>query len=313
MGLVKMGEPVYQAFLVAEEGLTAGREFSISAILDAGRPAFLIGSDSRSHLTVDGADAAHALIVRRQNAYFIQPRFAGQRVLVNGKAISGPTCLLPGDRVQIGEAALRFEQDEREPEVVTPPVQPPVPKPQPARSVVYYPATSAPAAAAFQPSPAPTVYRPPAAQTGGANLLSLFLGMAVILVIIGVVGYGLVSGTNATAPAGEVSFAYNDGNVTLLMFEAEWCAYCPQQKPIVRALADQYRGDVYVEYVDIDVPANSGLVARFGARAVPLIIIINDQGETIATFRGLTSERNLRAGIDQALATSTGTAASRRG
>lgn len=310
-GVGTMSEPVYHAFLAAEEGITTGQEFSISGVLDAGRPAFLIGSDPRSHVQVDGADASHALIVRRQSAYFIQPRFPGQSVRVNGKIISGPTCLLPGDRVQIGTAVLRFEQDERPPSV-TPPQPPPASQPPPTRTVVYFPAQPA-AAAGLQPAAAPAVYHPPAAQTGGVNIMSLVLGLVAILAIIGGVGYGLVSGAGSAAPAGEVNFAYNDGNVTLLMFEAKWCTYCPQQKPIVRALAEQYRGDVYVEYVDIDVPANSGLVSRFGARAVPLIVIINDQGQTTATFRGLTSERNLRAGIDQALKESTGGAASQRG
>lgn len=77
-------------------------------------------------------------------------------------------------------------------------------------------------------------------------------------------------------------------------------------------LADEYKGDVYVHYIDIDDRRNSRLVNEYGARSIPFIVILNDQGKIIASFRGVTSERLLRDAINTALAASTG-AASQRG
>lgn len=76
-------------------------------------------------------------------------------------------------------------------------------------------------------------------------------------------------------------------------------------------LASEYKGDVYVHYVDIDNLSNRSLVNRYGARSIPFIVILNDQGEVVTTFRGVTSERTLRSALDQALAVSTGTGSQR--
>lgn len=308
-------ESLQQAALVIETGADGGRRVSISAVLDGGRPAFLIGSDPRSHLQLSAADAlpAHAIVLRRAGGYFLQPRFPHCAVLVNGRRSSGPTCLLPGDEVQIGAAVLRFEQVEGQIEAnPSPPATvrtaPAVAQPAP----VSIPAPAAASPALAQPALVdrePVIYRPPALEPAGSvNLFTTMLGVISVLAIIGVVAYGLISG-GGVQTSEAANFAYNDGNVTLLMFEASWCTFCKQQKPIVSALSDEYRGDVYVEHIDIDNPSNRGLVNRFGARSVPLIVIMNDRGETVATFRGLTPARSLRPALERALRQSTGTAA----
>jgi thioredoxin-like negative regulator of GroEL len=74
----------------------------------------------------------------------------------------------------------------------------------------------------------------------------------------------------------------------------------------VDRLARDYRGDAYVTYIDIDDPRSSGLVNTYGAYSIPLIVILNDQGEISMQFRGLTPEASLRAAFDAALAESTG-------
>jgi len=75
----------------------------------------------------------------------------------------------------------------------------------------------------------------------------------------------------------------------------------------VDRLARDYRGDAYVRFIDIDDPRNSGLVNTYGAFSIPLMVIMNDQGEVVYTFRGLTPEATLRAAFDAALTESTGT------
>jgi thioredoxin-like negative regulator of GroEL len=80
----------------------------------------------------------------------------------------------------------------------------------------------------------------------------------------------------------------------------------------VDRLARDYRGDAYVRFIDIDDPRNSGLVNTYGAFSIPLMVIMNDQGEVVSTFRGLTPEATLRAAFDAALTESTGTGATAR-
>ena len=55
-------------------------------------------------------------------------------------------------------------------------------------------------------------------------------------------------------------------------------------------LARDYRGDAYVRFIDIDDPRNSGLVNTYGAFSIPLMVIMNDQGEVVYPVRGLTPE-----------------------
>ena len=76
--------------------------------------------------------------------------------------------------------------------------------------------------------------------------------------------------------------------------------------PIVNGLADEYRGDVYVEMVDIENFANRGLVGQYAATAIPLIVIFNDQGEISGKFYGYIGEQALRRAMIIALDESSG-------
>ncbi len=69
----------------------------------------------------------------------------------------------------------------------------------------------------------------------------------------------------------------------------------------MNGLAQQYKGDVYVEYIDIENWANRRMVAEYGATSIPYIVILNDTGEISSIFRGLQSEATLRRAIEQAL------------
>lgn len=69
----------------------------------------------------------------------------------------------------------------------------------------------------------------------------------------------------------------------------------------MNGLAQQYKGDVYVEFIDIENRANRRMVAQYAATSIPLIVILNDKGEISSMFRGLQSESTLRTAIDRAL------------
>jgi thiol-disulfide isomerase/thioredoxin len=102
-------------------------------------------------------------------------------------------------------------------------------------------------------------------------------------------------------------YAYKDGHVTVVMFEASWCHFCKQQKPILTSLASEFRGKVYNQFLDAEAPVNSAMVTAFNVDAYPVTVIFNDQGHVTAKFLGLTDPASIRAAINQALSESVGT------
>src|SRR6185369_9836633 len=100
-----------------------------------------------------------------------------------------------------------------------------------------------------------------------------------------------------------------DGHVTVVMFEASWCHFRKQQKPILTSLAGEYRGKVYNQFLDAESPVNSAMVNAFNVDAYPVTVIFNDQGHVTAKFLGLTDAGTIRAAINQALKESVGQAA----
>ena len=74
----------------------------------------------------------------------------------------------------------------------------------------------------------------------------------------------------------------------------------------MNGLAQQYRGDVYVQQVDIDDPGNRRIVSTYNVNATPTIVIFNDSGEVSALFVGLTDGGTLRQAVVQALSEAVG-------
>jgi hypothetical protein len=111
----------------------------------------------------------------------------------------------------------------------------------------------------------------------------------------------------AAVPVAGNPFAFDDGNATMLMFDAEWCGTdCIHQKEIMRVVANEFRGDVYVNFADVDTPGNEFLLMEYQVSTVPFIVILNDQGEAIGGFAGVTAPANLYQAVAAALRESTG-------
>lgn len=202
-------------------------------IIDSNRPAFVIGSDPRSHLHLfgDAVAPSHAVISRRSTALTIASCFPHLDTWVNGRRVTLPLELHPGDTIQIGSNTLIFGQEEAAPitSLTLPaPIKPAV-IPRSARSIVT---TAQPTSASTLALPQisfvsypsqPEIYFPKPASQAGSGFSSLLIGLFTILGILGVLGYGLVGGTvNASAQPAVNPYAYNDGNVTILMFDADW-------------------------------------------------------------------------------------------
>jgi putative thioredoxin len=60
-------------------------------------------------------------------------------------------------------------------------------------------------------------------------------------------------------------------------FWAEWCGPCRQLGPVLERGADARAGKL--ELVKVDVDANPGLASQFGARSIPLLVVIRDRNE----------------------------------
>lgn len=197
------------------------------------QPAFLIGSDPRSHLQLAGPDIAptHAVITARAGALAIAPRYPALLVQVNGKATRG-TVLQAGDTVEVGGFSLRFGQEGMAPPVsslpqvrIAPASITPVATTAPRLTARPALAVAAPAVTVSAPA---DVYFPTAKAPSGGGISGAFLGVLTVLGIVLALGFVLAQnspGLLTTALAGEAAanpFAYNDGNITVLMFDAEW-------------------------------------------------------------------------------------------
>jgi thioredoxin 2 len=60
-------------------------------------------------------------------------------------------------------------------------------------------------------------------------------------------------------------------------FWAAWCGPCRIISPVLEDLANRHAGRLKVVKVDVD--ANPGLAARFGAQSIPLLVVIRDGRE----------------------------------
>lgn len=87
--------------------------------------------------------------------------------------------------------------------------------------------------------------------------------------------------------------------VTLVDFNAPWCAPCHAQEPILSKIARKFVGEASVVTVNID---DSRETARnFGIRNIPTLIIFKN-GKEIQRFVGLQSETVLSVAIESLLA-----------
>ena len=78
-------------------------------------------------------------------------------------------------------------------------------------------------------------------------------------------------------------------------FWAAWCGPCRMISPVLEELAGRHAGRLKVVKVDVD--ANPGRAARFGAQSIPLLVVIRDGREIDRVIGALP-----RAALEQRLA-----------
>ena len=95
----------------------------------------------------------------------------------------------------------------------------------------------------------------------------------------------------------ELEKTIKDG-VSLVDFNAPWCAPCRAQEPILKKLADKFRERASVAGMNID--ENQKTASTLGIQSIPTLAIFKN-GKEIDRFVGLQSEEVLSKAIENAL------------
>lgn len=288
------------------------------------RPVFVVGSDPRCDLQLGdpAIESSHVIVSLQEGTLFVKPRYTKAQVWINGALIREQTALYPGDQLRVGDTILELQT---EPEAETPPataadhprsapaaVMAPALRAAPASPVIRTPHSARPAMPAASRSvaerivtPAPTaaVYYPQSASAGksGSSRSGVMAAFLSILILVGVGGYAAVTQFVGTPAAASEYAMYAPGTVQIVMFYADWCQYCKQQRPIVNGLDNEFGEAVSVRFVDVENPANRTLVSRFGATSIPVTVVLDSKGEAVSIWRGLTSRQRLHRAIEKVL------------
>ena len=85
------------------------------------------------------------------------------------------------------------------------------------------------------------------------------------------------------------------GGVTLMDFNAPWCAPCRSQEPILENLAGNFEGKALVASMNVD--ENRDIATRLGILSIPTLIIFKNSKE-IQRYVGLQPEATLSEALE---------------
>ncbi len=86
--------------------------------------------------------------------------------------------------------------------------------------------------------------------------------------------------------------------VTLIDFNAPWCAPCRSQEPIINNLADQLKGRATVAAINLD--KHQALATKLDIQSIPTLIIFKNSEER-RRFVGLQPELTLSDAMEKEL------------
>lgn len=104
---------------------------------------------------------------------------------------------------------------------------------------------------------------------------------------------------------GEISQPSNkseirDG-VTLIDFNADWCLPCQEQAPILKRIAEKFKGKANI--LDLNVDRSPTPAMALGVTSIPTMILFK-KGDEVERFIGKQSEAVLTRSLRKALADS---------
>jgi thioredoxin 1 len=89
-----------------------------------------------------------------------------------------------------------------------------------------------------------------------------------------------------------------NSGLTLMDFNAPWCAPCRTQEPILERLSIQYEGKATISAMNVD--ENQDIAAALGIQSIPTMIIFKNNKE-VERFVGVQSEGTLSEVLDKLL------------
>ena len=89
-----------------------------------------------------------------------------------------------------------------------------------------------------------------------------------------------------------------ENGVSLIDFNAPWCAPCRAQGPIVQQLSGQFEERAVIAEMNID--ENQQTAKKLGIQSIPTLAIFNN-GKEVQRFIGLQSQGTLSAAIEKVL------------
>ena len=89
-----------------------------------------------------------------------------------------------------------------------------------------------------------------------------------------------------------------ENGVSLIDFNAPWCAPCRAQGPIVQKLSEQFEERAVIAEMNID--ENQQTAMKLGIQGIPTLAIFKN-GKEIQRFIGLQSQGTLSAAIEKVL------------
>ncbi len=89
-----------------------------------------------------------------------------------------------------------------------------------------------------------------------------------------------------------------ENGLTLMDFNAPWCAPCRTQEPILEKLSKQYEGKAIISAINVD--EHQDIAATLGIQSIPTLIIFKNNKE-IQRFVGVQSEGVLSDTLEKLL------------
>jgi len=87
-----------------------------------------------------------------------------------------------------------------------------------------------------------------------------------------------------------------ENGLTLMDFNAPWCAPCRTQEPILEEISEQFEGKALVAAMNVD--ENQDVAASLGIQGIPTLIIFKNNKE-IQRFVGVQSQGDLSDALNK--------------
>ena len=86
--------------------------------------------------------------------------------------------------------------------------------------------------------------------------------------------------------------------ITLIDFNAPWCAPCREQHPVIEKLIQRFRGQAHI--IELNVDKHPGPAMSLGITSIPTLIVFK-KGKEFQRFIGKQSEETLSRALEEAL------------